>query len=584
MAQHDHPTEHDQLISEAVAIQQAKLQATRAEQAAIGAAGSGTSSGQPEPIANAVERWRERFDEIRRRNAEREAQERAAFTGDCFACRDRGPCAHCERGRAVQEQMERDERAARIRQVMSDSGFPERFQSLTFGSFPGPTPENLRSFLRGWDGKRNLLLVGKYGCVAGETIVQGPDGDERIDVLEQRGKPIQVWALDETGPVAAWATAPFRKGITDLYRVELASGKSIVTTLNHRFLTASGWRVLAQLGVGSRLVCSSSRRVSIEGLSRTTFPEGGRNFGDRPADFHGSCFGDCRRGGGLLRDVRGSDRELVPSRVGVLEHSYSDGDGDDLAHTRECSRPHPLAARHSRSDCAPLLAHPASGAEFRSSASRYRPLFLQREVDQQFRQWSDRPDTTGEFDQLGDLRGLACVTPSAELYHDTITVIAYERTDIYYDLHVPGLENYLANGIWNHNTGKTGLLAASVNVMAPQFVEYRRTVRFTSTVSLFDELRSGYDDGSFDQVMRRCQRAGLLILDDLGAEKPSEWVRERLFAIVDHRYGRELPIWSTSNLDPDRLMAVVGERVFWRFIENCDVLEIDGPNLRERAS
>ena len=43
-------------------------------------------------------------------------------------------------------------------------------------------------------------------------------------------------------------------------------------------------------------------------------------------------------------------------------------------------------------------------------------------------------------------------TPSTPSYRRVVR-IKYNRTDDYYDLHVPGYENYLANGIWNHNTG-----------------------------------------------------------------------------------------------------------------------------------
>lgn len=49
---------------------------------------------------------------------------------------------------------------------------------------------------------------------------------------------------------------------------------------------------------------------------------------------------------------------------------------------------------------------------------------------------------------------LAGLSYSSELLQfRTVVGINYNRTDDYYDLHVPGFENYLANGIWNHNTG-----------------------------------------------------------------------------------------------------------------------------------
>lgn len=43
---------------------------------------------------------------------------------------------------------------------------------------------------------------------------------------------------------------------------------------------------------------------------------------------------------------------------------------------------------------------------------------------------------------------------------DPIIEVSFVRTDDYYDLHVPGEEHYLANGIWSHNTGKTTVAKA----------------------------------------------------------------------------------------------------------------------------
>jgi UvrD-like helicase C-terminal domain/AAA domain len=44
-----------------------------------------------------------------------------------------------------------------------------------------------------------------------------------------------------------------------------------------------------------------------------------------------------------------------------------------------------------------------------------------------------------------------------------VVAVEYERTDNYYDLHVPGQEHYLADGIWSHNTGKTALAGQLAN-------------------------------------------------------------------------------------------------------------------------
>lgn len=145
-----------------------------------------------------------------------------------------------------------------------------------------------------------------------------------------------------------------------------------------------------------------------------------------------------------------------------------------------------------------------------------------------------------------------------------------------------GRQNLILLG--KYGVGKTGLFGAAVNALAPRFHESGRTVVFTTTPSLFDRFKAGFDDGSYERELRRCQNATLLILDDLGAEKPTPWVLERFYAIVNARYEAEKPTWISSNLTPDGITAAVGERVWYRLKEGARVVEVTGPNLRERRA
>jgi len=105
-------------------------------------------------------------------------------------------------------------------------------------------------------------------------------------------------------------------------------------------------------------------------------------------------------------------------------------------------------------------------------------------------------------------------------------------------------------------------------------------VIFARMTDLLDDLRPGDDSR---QRVRQCQRAALLVVDDLGAEKASEWTQERFYTIVDHRYAACLPLIVTGNLPPSRLAGQVGERAASRLAEMCEVVAMTGPDRRRPA-
>ncbi len=107
------------------------------------------------------------------------------------------------------------------------------------------------------------------------------------------------------------------------------------------------------------------------------------------------------------------------------------------------------------------------------------------------------------------------------------------------------------------------------------------SVVFTRVTDLLDDLRPG-EEGR--QRVRDCQQAALLVLDDLGAEKPSEWTQERLYSIVDHRYAHCLPLMVTGNLPPGKLADQTGDRTASRLREMCAVVPITGADRRQPAA
>ena len=140
-------------------------------------------------------------------------------------------------------------------------------------------------------------------------------------------------------------------------------------------------------------------------------------------------------------------------------------------------------------------------------------------------------------------------------------------------------------GLWlmgDVGTGKT-TLAMLVSKAA---VEAGRTVAIYSLPRLLARIRRTYDadsgEDSYLEFFNRLTSVDLLHLDDLGAEKRSDWVLEQLYAIVDERYESERAMVVTSNLDYEALTDQIGTRVVSRLTEMCEELPMWGSDMRDR--
>ena len=73
----------------------------------------------------------------------------------------------------------------------------------------------------------------------------------------------------------------------------------------------------------------------------------------------------------------------------------------------------------------------------------------------------------------------------------------------------------------------------------------------------------------------------LLVLDDLGAQKTTEWVTERLFVIINARYDDLLPTIITSNIYLEELRQLPGwDRLVDRIVEMARAVRMAGRNYR----
>jgi DNA replication protein DnaC len=92
--------------------------------------------------------------------------------------------------------------------------------------------------------------------------------------------------------------------------------------------------------------------------------------------------------------------------------------------------------------------------------------------------------------------------------------------------------------------------------------------------------RDPFGDGHETAPVDFYANKGLLLLDDLGAEKPSEWTGEVLYRIIDSRYNYERPTIVVSNLPPAELAKQIGDRLASRLTQMCRTVVIKGEDRR----
>ena len=148
---------------------------------------------------------------------------------------------------------------------------------------------------------------------------------------------------------------------------------------------------------------------------------------------------------------------------------------------------------------------------------------------------------------------------------------------------------YLYGGI---GTGKTFLAA----IMAQEIIKRGRQVLFVKLPKISERLRSTYgrnqNNHTEGDYLRPLFEVPTLILDDIGIEKATGFICEKLNLIIDERYSAQLQTIITSNLPLKELQAVlnnpidaknfsmIGDRVVDRLQSMCIVAELTGRSRR----
>lgn len=89
--------------------------------------------------------------------------------------------------------------------------------------------------------------------------------------------------------------------------------------------------------------------------------------------------------------------------------------------------------------------------------------------------------------------------------------------------------------------------------------------------------RQGHDT---EAELERYRSAGLLLIDDLGAAKASEWVEETTYRVINGRYESMRPCIFTTNLAVPQLKEAIGDRIASRLAETCTRVVLEGADRR----
>ncbi len=146
--------------------------------------------------------------------------------------------------------------------------------------------------------------------------------------------------------------------------------------------------------------------------------------------------------------------------------------------------------------------------------------------------------------------------------------------------------------------GKTHL---SVAILKSLIVEKRIAGKFVDETELLRRLQHSYGPDSPEterEVLLPLRNADLLVWDDLGTGRPSEWVAETIRTVLNHRYTHNKHTILSTNLplrndvgtvatnlgtwqSPEQTLSKrIGVPLFSRILEMCEIVEIDGLDFR----
>ncbi|MBP3448176.1 MAG: ATP-binding protein [Clostridia bacterium] len=135
--------------------------------------------------------------------------------------------------------------------------------------------------------------------------------------------------------------------------------------------------------------------------------------------------------------------------------------------------------------------------------------------------------------------------------------------------------------LWGEvGTGKTFFAACIANALVENCV----SVKMTNFSTILNDL---FYENDKNQYIDRLNNHSLLIIDDLGIERDTEYALEQVYNIIDARYKSNKPLIVTTNLTITEIKNPVDtahKRIYDRVLEMCVPVKFDGENFRTQKA
>ena len=126
----------------------------------------------------------------------------------------------------------------------------------------------------------------------------------------------------------------------------------------------------------------------------------------------------------------------------------------------------------------------------------------------------------------------------------------------------------------------------AVPVLSPdEFETHGHHVEYWPSFDLVHQLRSEINTGETGEqtVSALCMKCNLLVIDDFGIERRTEFVDEELMRIFDWRYRDLRAVAISTNLSPKEIQAKYGDRLLSRWVQQCEIIRIEAGDFRKEG-